>query len=96
MLTYEHFCEYMAMKQDKALKKNPELAMSQGAAVDVMLEQAKRNARIEAITAYKEALLREVECFDECTVDNPLAETHCVVREEYIYDVANKMLEELK
>lgn len=56
MLTYEHFCEYMATKQDEVLKTRPELAMSQGAAIDVMVEKAKREGAMEAIAEIKKML----------------------------------------
>lgn len=55
MLTYEHFCEYMAMTQDKTLKKHPELAMSQRAAIDGMLEKAKRDGAREVLEEIAQA-----------------------------------------
>lgn len=50
-----------------------------------------KNIRAEAITEFVERLQQCTECMGECTVDNPLAETYSVVREEYIDQIAKEM-----
>jgi hypothetical protein len=66
----------------------------------VCVEMGKLNqveiakARAEAITEFAERLKQCTECMGECTVDNPLAETYSVVREEYIDQITKEMKEE--
>jgi exonuclease VII large subunit len=48
-------------------------------------------ARADAITEFAERLKQCTECMGECTVDNPLAETYSVVREEYIEEIAKEL-----
>jgi hypothetical protein len=50
-----------------------------------------KQARAEAITEFAERLKQYTECMGECTVDNPLMETHSVVREKYIDQIAKEM-----
>jgi predicted RNase H-like nuclease (RuvC/YqgF family) len=62
---------------------------------DALYEQAKdilkADARADAITEFAERLKQCTECMGECTVDNPLAETYSVVREEYIDQIEKEM-----
>ena len=87
MLTYEHFCEYMSTKHDEVLKTHPELAMSQGAAIDVMVEKAKRNATIKTINEFAERACDALRT-GNIIMDKSIADV--------IYNLANEMKEELK
>jgi hypothetical protein len=58
------------------------------------LRKALKTARADAITEFAERLKQCTECMGECTVDNPLAETYSVVREEYIDQITKEMKEE--
>ena len=55
MITYGHFCEYITKEQNKTFKKHPELSMSKGAAIDGLLEKAKREGAREVIQEIAQA-----------------------------------------
>ena len=56
MITIEQFYEYITEQQNETFKKHPELSMSKGAAIDGMLERAKREGAREAIEKIEEML----------------------------------------
>lgn len=55
MLTYEHFYEYITKEQNETFKKHPELSMSKGAAIDGLLEKAKREGAREILKEIAQA-----------------------------------------
>ena len=69
MLTYEHFVECLTEKQNEAFKKHPELSMSKGAAIDGMLEQAKREGAREVLEEIENSLDQTIQFYNMITIN---------------------------
>lgn len=75
-------------------EENERLRLAFIAECDLSRCTREKEIRASVVKELREKLMKYTESTSECTIDNPLAETYSVVREEYIDQVINEVLED--